>query len=301
MNLPQNLNCIITCENQDEVDEFYVIFDLRESGNFRNYKDRRVTDSVSRESWCERKDFYTTSTWRHFDFLTFKEFKAKYMKEELPEKWIVKPLSRQFKVVNDWAMSKSGKDYKNYQWHTGVAYDQDGMYKSYSDPTITFEQFNRLVLNQNKMKLIGYKLKNDKYKEAALKIIGVSDFSSSKYSFADGSRSHELISEAGVLDLWFTPVYEEDKPLSKEYSLKSGYKLQIHKNGDVIFSDGKFTVQNLKDLFPYSLGIKKIYSFTIGGFSIEPIISNTVYKIGCQEVSTQNMVDIVKIHQELNN
>ncbi len=295
MKLSQNLNCIVTCENLKEQQE--LLDNFVNSYPNESYPVIRIRNShhAPGDRYYNVDYYKERPEYKDYEFITFKEFKAKYMKEKfvLPEKWIVKPLSHQFKVVNDWAMSKSGKDYKNYEWHTGVAYDQDGMYKSYSDATITFEQFEALVLNQNKMKLIGYKLKNDKYKEAALKIIGVSDFSNSKCSFVDGSRSHELISEAGVLDLWFTPVYSENKPLYKEYTLESGFNVEVRKNGNIVTNDGTFTIKELDTKFGICFRSTKFNKWDMS-------VTKAEYKIGCQVVTHKDIIGINDLYKELN-
>lgn len=65
-------------------------------------------------------------------------------------------------------------------------------------------------------RIIGYKLKDHKYNQAAMAICGVNTWGTSD---RDYHRTHEvlapgsypsLLKDAGVLDIWFTPVYEYD-------------------------------------------------------------------------------------------
>jgi hypothetical protein len=56
-------------------------------------------------------------------------------------------------------------------------------------------------------KIIGYKLKDKKYLDAALNVINCLN-PKEKYDFLIGSASHAQIEEADVLH-WFSPIYEE--------------------------------------------------------------------------------------------
>lgn len=86
---------------------------------------------------------------------------------------------------------------------------------------ITFEQFEKYVLNnkegEKKMEektIIGYELIKSEYEEAAIAITG---FISGPDKFKVWMRKSpdgkfaERLRDAGVLDLWFEPIYEEDE------------------------------------------------------------------------------------------
>lgn len=88
---------------------------------------------------------------------------------------------------------------------------------------ITFEQFQKYVLKQETMEkeIVGYKLVKPEYEEVALKITGMSNqhwngFSTNKFLkteewfCVDYEKYVAKLKEAGVLDLWFEPVYEEE-------------------------------------------------------------------------------------------
>lgn len=81
---------------------------------------------------------------------------------------------------------------------------------------ITIEQFIKHVLSQEVMEdkeIIGWKLKEDckQYEQAALKIINSSGFYNftERYNFETNSYNESYFKKAGVLELWFTPVYKE--------------------------------------------------------------------------------------------
>ncbi|MGD9679446.1 MAG: hypothetical protein AB7V16_13985, partial [Vulcanibacillus sp.] len=84
---------------------------------------------------------------------------------------------------------------------------------------LTFEQFEKYVLKIKDMekKIIGYKLKENckQYRVAACRIADISDdeltieVTRKGCSFLANTRTETYLKEAGVLDLWFEPVYEE--------------------------------------------------------------------------------------------
>jgi hypothetical protein len=84
-------------------------------------------------------------------------------------------------------------------------------------PTQSVKEFIKQI-NMNK-EIFGYKLVKEKYKESVKKILNAPKFpleSSPKLlDFKIDSEWYYLLKEAGVLDLWFEPVYKEDKTLPK--------------------------------------------------------------------------------------
>ncbi len=137
----------------------------------------------------------------------------------LPEKWFVHPRTEEnLRIIKTWKGLK--EDYssyvisnfenaytsKGYYWYKSSCEDTTG-YKE-----ITFEQFLQYVLKENTMKkIIRYVFnKDNNYKEAIHKICGSNIWT--KFPILELNSSYfNTIKEAGVLNLWFTPVYEEDK------------------------------------------------------------------------------------------
>lgn len=110
----------------------------------------------------------------------------------------------------------------------------DDYYKNNNYEIINASDFikNNLKTTNMEKKIIGYKLIKPEYENAALNLCRVSNFSSHKdYDFVFGSINYNKLKEAGVLDLWFEPVYE---PLETKYTMGS--------NGntfELIVKDGK--------------------------------------------------------------
>lgn len=131
-------------------------------------------------------------------------------------------------------------------------------------------------------KMIGYKFKKGclKFESAAKKIIGSNgEFKSIQYPqccFQTNSESTRLLKEAGVLDLWFEPVYEEQ------------YKV------------GDYFVCNLKRN-NYEGELDKIYKCT-------EIRDNLLYFDSCRAIekercrkATQQEIDSIRNLPEINN
>lgn len=94
---------------------------------------------------------------------------------------------------------------------------------------IEFYEFKK----QMEKKIIGYKLIKPEYEKAAIEIIQVKAIDNSfekwqeilylrGYNFTANSRHKYWLEEAGVLDLWFEPVYEEHPDITI-----NGYKAEF--------------------------------------------------------------------------
>ena len=156
------------------------------------------------------------------------------IKEEfvLPEKWAVARNIENYRVLNDWCNSHkgvSGTDSENgyihshnygYSWKgSDGGYYYANLKQKHPDHTeITFEQFKKYVLKQEEVmdkEIIGYKLKKDcqQYLEAAEIIANfMPDGAIPLERFLEKSQwgvFKENLEKAGVLDLWFEPIYKE--------------------------------------------------------------------------------------------
>jgi hypothetical protein len=78
-------------------------------------------------------------------------------------------------------------------------------------------------------KIIGYKLIKPEYKEAVIKICNYSVFDFKRFEIEVSEGAVEHLQKAGVLDLWFEPVYKEDKIEIGGYEVKINfYDIQIN-------------------------------------------------------------------------
>lgn len=125
-------------------------------------------------------------------------------------------------------------------------------------------------------KIIGYKLTKPEYEEAALKLS--SEACTQKEIKNLKVSTHNLtipkLKEAGVLDLWFEPVYEEEKKIIKMHSSNKGeFEIEV-KDGkayyrpenkhlpkewirDIINSYGNILIQK-NVINPYNVEISSI-------------------------------------------
>jgi hypothetical protein len=105
------------------------------------------------------------------------------------------------------------------------------VYPSY--PVLTFQEFKQKYLNMEEKKIIGYKLTKPEYNDVAIKIAKIENPSWSGFKENNFLKSNEMcrdylgyvenLKKAGVLDLWFEAVYEEEVQLP----IINGYKGEI--------------------------------------------------------------------------
>ena len=237
-------------------------------------------------------------TYNYLPELTFQEFFDRYVK------WCVMDCVE----VSEWASKHFGcfayvskdkhlcvlESYSNYSFC-------DSSEKKLSDYVeLTFEQFEKYVLKSKESKdmekkIIGYKLKEDfkQYEEAAIIIATMSKESFYSwipkvgYNFGNGSELYFRFKKAGVLDLWFEPVYAEN---SKElyfgkvkFTIKKGY-------ADTEY--GKVTKEEISKVFDY---ISDAPGLVNGKHKlVMPIHDYSKIKFGCQEGTVKELEDIYK-------
>ena len=153
--------------------------------------------------------------------LTYQEFIDKY-EFELPERWCIKINSDNIDTIKKWIHSRPDFDSDYLVRMRGFALSDCNIDKSYQNwssnkPSeyieITFEQFKKYVLKEETMdkKIIGYKLIKLEYYEAACKIGDTNLKSRLGENIAIADSTTDALKEAGVLDLWFEPIYKEEK------------------------------------------------------------------------------------------
>ena len=102
-----------------------------------------------------------------------------------------------------YTMSSFDSDNVKISWGkmNNVQYSLDSVLNNIKDKTwiITMEK-----------KIIGYKLTKPEYEKAANQITGAENLISQNYNFQIDSIAYDRVVKAGVLDLWFEPVYKEE-------------------------------------------------------------------------------------------
>lgn len=148
------------------------------------------------------------------------------------------------------------------------------------------EEFKKYVLKENNMnkEIIGYKLIKPEYEEAAVKIGKIENCGwNTDLEFKKGlpydCKAVDFLKKAGVLDLWFKPVYK-----STEKTVSVGGKF------DVVIKDGKIwhksdDITQFVELLIKNNNIVNT-SASYGKFSAT--ISDIIFsKTGCQNVETK--------------
>lgn len=164
--------------------------------------------------------------------------------EEIPEKWYIKITKENKETIEQWL----GNHNFNLGTHSCVHYDKNAcdisnvsQFKK-GATEITFEQFQTHILKQNNMKkIIGYKLKDnlwigdrkDRVLDGIAKV-GLIFTSSTEENINQVMfrMAHPAVIEnykaAGVLDVWFTPIYEDDKVEIGSYvAKKDGFNVAV--------------------------------------------------------------------------
>ena len=110
---------------------------------------------------------------------------------------------------------------------------------------IKLDIFKEFAKKQNKLtkmekELTGYKLIKPEYANAVNTLVGVTSFNFDRFKteFNNFSTAILDLKKAGVLDLWFEPVYKEDIP--KIMLPRSEYQITIDKEKNGIYIDTYF-------------------------------------------------------------
>lgn len=130
----------------------------------------------------------------------------------LPEKWFIRVTKDNYSEIDKWKRNTKWTD--SARTYEAVCSDGDGVsietaiYFKFKE--ICFEDFKKYVMEKE---IIRYKLIKPEYEKAALNIAIKDDCGWSEnaaYNFTKDSNAHKRLKEAGVLDLWFEPVYKEE-------------------------------------------------------------------------------------------
>ena len=215
---------------------------------------------------------------------------------KLPEKWAIKRDDQNFILVNKWCNSPTNhRNEAPYVASTGWIHSTSdpnrfGFKKKPGYTEITFEQFKKYVLNMKEREIIGYKLIKPEYEKAAAEICGLPHTNFKPHynncSFEPNSICACTLEKAGVLNLWFAPVYKNDK--------------QVFKVGDfeITTENGK-AYHKSDDITDFVIGLVETFdkSYKFGGFvaEIDGIVFN---RTGCQH-SHSTLEEWKKVYKAL--
>lgn len=199
----------VKCENEEQTAD---VFNYMHNDNNRTWMHWHYVTILSDEI------VYANNTNKYkYPIISFEEW-VNLPNEPIsfvfPEKWAIK-ITEDVKIQCNY-YSAQGYHHSNNEWE---------MYIMEGFTEITIEQFKEYMLDekQKDRKIIGYKLVQEEYEQAAVSIcLG---FKNSLYKFNDGTNFtensivHNKLKKAGVMH-WFEPIFE-----SKKITLKSGVEI----------------------------------------------------------------------------
>jgi hypothetical protein len=214
---------------------------------------------------------------------------SNYPCEYFPKKGSTQEIT--FKTLNP----KEKDSYTDEAVAPNLAYNKPVFRKLTELEVIKFYKTQKI--NMQEKKLIGYKLIKPEYAEVVLELEGRSfigsDVKNGQILHCDHTESVNKLKKVGVLDLWFEPVYEQIKPTFKQYSLESGFTVIVHKTGEVMTNDGAFTIKELDTKFGICFRSTKFNKWDM-------VVTEAKYKIGCQVVTSGDIIGINELYKELN-
>jgi len=240
----------------------------------------------------------------------------------IPEKWYLEKVDSREKsdVVSEYARGIGGHHWLNNREHTMYHYlhVENGLYlRGKTEPEkgftkITYEQFEKHILKTNKKEekmnktIKGYILKPgmEMYRAAVETILSphytniiknLSDNMKNEgyligKSVNENGTSYEYhLKQAGVLDLWFTPVYREDKIKTTLSHSKGTMGVEISKGFIEVIGERTFTIAEVKKL------LASFKTLEVGAYDVNVKYIN----IGCKEnIQVADIQNLVKQHDE---
>lgn len=203
-------------------------------------------------------------------------------KEEfvLPERWAIRHYPETLKWIQENAEVNGHciKESFCYYYPCDRSNSNYGGYIPSGYTEITLEQFRKYVLGKQaiKPKLIGYQCMSG-YAKLAWKLV---DKTSSKvFLIREFDESFKVFKDAGVLDIWFTPIYEDVEEIRYFGDVKFTIK------GSVAETEyGKITKNEVKAALDYIENPPKLagHFLSVLNTSGERVGIGTSFGFGCQ-------------------
>lgn len=255
-------------------------------------------EDILRQTENFQEDFFVT---HELPELTFQEFFDRYVK------WCIRGSKElalwQLEDMHDKCDCHFREDNIYYKPISGLLFWTPYNKIPENHIEIIFEQFKQYVLKtkENKVmekKIIGYRLKEDCKKYIPALDVICSYFADGDYKFEINSTYYEEFKKAGVLDLWFEPVYEKS---SKELYFGK-IKFTINKGDDFATTEyGKVIKEEIKNAIDYienppSLVGNKLTIHTNNGYNTitkcDTPISHFKIGFGCQSGTLKQLKEI---------
>lgn len=240
---------------------------------------------------------------------------AKIVKDEfvLPDEWFILLTKENEQIVHNWKCENTGyKANIKANGEDSISYygtwSSKKHFKSSNYTEITFEQFKTHVLkSEEKMekKIIGYKLIKPEYQIFYEKLTGTRNLERLADSLGDllwVDQAVKVMKEAGVLDLWFEPVYEEkfkigDWVIVDHNDWKYGTVQLINTNNKAEYKCNKWSWDKnsiygevTRLATPEEIKATQTPDIKINSYKAE-FFENYV-KFGCAEISKEVFIDL---------
>ncbi len=286
------------------------------------------------------KSTYWAKLPEDFKEITFEQFKEHVLKEKIMEKRFVEVIESR----NHYPTHPKAKEYgcTNYHHWKHLPGPENGQIletvkevlvndseKAYILKDVDDIEYIisikgvKLIENEiMKKKIIGYKLKDEKYIPA---LVGLCPHwmpnvhKTNGYDVLNGSGAKDTFKDAGVLDLWFEPVYEEDEfkvgdwvyvqdtEGSNELSLNpSGDIVQISEFGDnnvALTRNGKYCLYASKNYLKRKATpeeIAKAQEIVLLFGKVKCVINKFKGVVNCEGYGDIKISKIVSLYEELN-
>lgn len=168
-------------------------------------------------------------------------------------------------------------------------------FKNPTSKTYTLQQLKQLDMQDKE--IIGYKLIKPEYENAAIKIVAMDlpltvDRITPKTKTGNSTVMYDRLKKAGVLELWFEPVYatsEQTVSMNGKFNLTVRNKRVFHKNEDITDYIEEIGTWWKNVMLEGNLKFAKSYDFLIPSHNIK------IMKSGCQSQETY-LSDWLKVY-----
>lgn len=260
---------------------------------------------------AERQPWYPNNN-TTLPYKSVKEFLEEFV---LPEKWFVERNEDNHIILNSWLNKHPLRNSGSYTYNSGFIYSEpinkyghnlastDGYTLLSHDvfTEITFDQFCKYVLKkENNMKekeIIGYKLIKPEYYKVAQEIGGFFWNNDKTIRIKITPNGIEKLRKSGVLDLWFEPVYEPEKPIEVIVDMGS-FQLKVTKEG--IFHNAEDITSYVVDINMFWKNVMREGNMKFGKNYDCLIPSNNIIieKSGCEKNQT-TLTKWINVYNEL--
>lgn len=253
----------------------YILCDVE---NYRGTNYYMIPESIVIDLWKEKNN-YKEETMEKISIEKLKADKEYVVYIDSEEEWNELNRLCNFKVTSDfWGKHCYSPKDKTYSSGSSFTNPYSYSYKSQPSKIIRINQIKEYMEKE----IIGYKLIKPEYEQAALTLAKMGNnqswlrnLESQGWIFSVNSINSDTFKEAGVLDLWFEPVYKKEEII---VSVNDQFNVTVKSNGIFHIND---------DITKFVEGIISINKEDkVGGYNYS--ISDVIFsKTGCQNKETK--------------